>query len=124
MNYRKETVTVLQVNLSSEQQTREGSSFWKASLRLPDGWRNTTVWSAAEAKTLENLEPGDELEVILYEEQFNGREYLKFKFPNAESGTSLRARIADLEQGFVDLQKQMDEAFKKIELINNPLDAR
>lgn len=104
------TITVEAVNVKDKktftykQGARKGQQGFLYPVGINSGgkWINGTAFSEEEADIFRNLKKGDRIILVLYEEEYQGKKYEKFKLPNDKDQMkttleSLSARVKTLE---------------------------
>ncbi len=77
-------IIIQQSNVSSPKNwNKHGKSgrFWNVSVQINDQWYNGTIWNEAELEEFEALPIQKKTPLVLYDEEFNGNIYKKFRFP-------------------------------------------
>lgn len=98
------TITVEAVNIKDKKTFtyKKGNKQGQQGFLYPIGlnvggkWLNGTAFSEEEAEMYRNLKKGDKLTIILYEEEYNGKMYDKFKLPGERE--QVKAEIDQLKQ--------------------------
>lgn len=66
-------------------------------LNIGGKWHNGTAFSEEEVEMFRNLKKGDKLTVVLYEEDYNGKMYDKFKLPGERDQVKAEIEILKSE---------------------------
>ena len=75
-------------------------------LKIGGKWYNASFFNDKEIEQFKKIQTGDDIDLILYKEEYNGKEYDKFKFPTELD--LLKRRVDKLEQlaGIKELQPE------------------
>lgn len=94
-----QTLTVETIDLKDpktftyKQGKRKGQQgqLFPVSIKSDGKWYNGTMFSEQDAEVFRNVKKGDKVTVEIFQEDFNGKTYDKFKLPSKEE--SLKAEI-------------------------------
>lgn len=113
------TITVEAVNVKEKKTFtyKKGNKQGQQGFLYPIGlnvggkWINGTAFSEEEADIYRNLKKGDKLNVVMYEEEYQGKMYEKFKLPNDKDQLKagyeeLKSEIETLKQTIAILVKE------------------
>lgn len=78
------------VNIGEQLTAKNGKPYWKVGIQIKGVWYNNILFG-----DLDKLQEGAECDLILFEEDYNGKMYKKFKFPGKMD--ALEGRIKNLE---------------------------
>lgn len=73
-------VKISQLNIGDSKTSKNGKTFWQVGIKVGDKWANGLVWSSLEKVNTE-LQEGESATLMFYEEEYNGKNYRKWKFP-------------------------------------------
>ena len=75
-------------------------------LKIGGKWYNASFFNDKEVEQFKKIQTGDDIDLILYQEEYNGKMYDKFKFPTELD--LLKRRVDKLEQlaGIKELQPE------------------
>lgn len=104
------TITVKAVNVKEKKVftyksgAKKGQSgfLYPIGLNIGGKWVNGTAFSEEEADIFRGLKDGDKLTVILFEEEYNGKMYEKFKLPGERE--QVKAEIEALKSEITTLK--------------------
>lgn len=121
-----QTITVEAVNVKDKKNFtyKSGNKKGQQGFLYPIGlnvggkWINGTAFSEDEADIFRKLEKGNKITLVLYEEEYNGKMYDKFKLPNDKDQLKagleeLKARIEAIEQTIASLVSNNKLIYKK-----------
>lgn len=118
-----QTITVEAVNVKEKKTftykkgNKQGQQgfLYPIGLNIGGKWINGTAFSEEEADIFRKLNKGDKLIVILYEEEYQGKMYEKFKLPNDRE--QLKAGIEELTERIEKLETVIKSLVKNNKLI-------
>ena len=118
-----QTITVEAVNVKDKKTFtyKKGNKQGQQGFLYPIGlnvggkWINGTAFSEEEADIFRKLNKGDKLIVVLYEEEYQGKTYEKFKLPNDKD--QLKAGVEELTARIEKLETVIKSLVKTNKLI-------
>ena len=93
-------IQIDQVNVDEPQMSKNGKEFFKVGISTPEGWLNNIFFENKHVDQIVNSQ-GGELEVVVYDEEYNGNMYKKFKLPT---------RLDRLEMRVIVLETRLNKA--------------
>lgn len=98
-----------QTNLGDIKTGEKNGRTWSLTpcgLKIGGKWYNASFFNDKDVDRFKKIKQGDDIDLILYKEEYNGKEYDKFKFPTELD--LLKRRVDNLEQlaGIKDLQPE------------------
>lgn len=107
-------VTVEAVNIKDRKEftyksgARKGQQgfLYPIGLNVGGKWINGTAFSDDEADVFRKLNKGDKISLVLFNEEYQGKTYEKFKLPNDKD--RLEARLEELERKVAKLEQHLN----------------
>ena len=98
-----------QTNLGDIKTGEKNGRTWSLTpcgLKIQGKWHNASFFNDKEVEQFKKIQTGDDIDLILYKEEYNGKMYDKFKFPTELD--LLKRRVDKLEQlaGIKELQPE------------------
>ena len=89
LNAQLKTVQIDQVKVEPTVTGKNGKPYNKVGIQTPQGWLNNIFWDGRQVEKIEAAQ-GSTLEVIEFEEEYNGNMYAKFKLPSRTDMLEIR----------------------------------
>lgn len=95
------TVNIAQVNTGEMKTSKGGKNYWSVGIKVGEKWANGIIWQSLD-KVNKEIQEGGQATLLFYQEEWQGKQYAKWKFPTKTDLQELRInalekRIQELE---------------------------
>lgn len=90
-----------QTNLKDKATSKSGKDYWQCGIKVNGVWYNGTLWDQKEVDKFQKINTGMDVPVITFKEEYNGKEYDKFKFPTRLDLLEQRVEVLESQNGLV-----------------------